>query len=129
VAALVFDAGGLIALDRGDRAVGALLAVAAQSGAEAVTSSACIAQVWRAPARQARLARALVGFREWPLDPPRARRCGLLLADTGTADIADIADAAIVLLVQDGDTVLTSDPGDLKRLLEATGARARIRTV
>ncbi len=126
MAALVFDAGGLIALDRGDRAVGALLAVAAQSGAEAVTSSACIAQVWRAPARQARLARALVGFREWPLDPPRARRCGLLLADTGTADIAD---AAIVLLVQDGDTVLTSDPGDLKRLLEATGTRARIRTV
>ena len=59
-------------------------------------------------------------------EPPRARRCGLLLADTGTADIAD---AAVALLVQDGDTVLTSDPGEIKRLLEATGTRARIRTV
>jgi hypothetical protein len=126
VVALVFDTGGLIALDRGDRAVGAMLAAAAQSGAEAVTSSACVAQAWRAPARQARLARALAGFLEWPLDPPRARRCGLLLADTGTADIAD---AAVALLAQDGDTVLTSDPGDLERLLDATGTRARIRTV
>jgi hypothetical protein len=76
--------------------------------------------------RQARLARALAGFLEWPVDPPRARRCGLLLADTGTADIAD---AAVALLAQDGDTVLTSDPGDIKCLLEATGTRARIRTV
>jgi hypothetical protein len=126
VAALVFDTGGLIALDRGDRAVGAMLAAAVRDGSEAVTSSACVAQAWRAPARQARLARALAGFLEWPVDPPRARRCGLLLADTGTADIAD---AAVALLAKDGDTVLTSDPGDTKRLLEAIGTRARIRTV
>ncbi len=126
MAALVFDTGGLIALDRGDRAVGALLAAAAQDGTEAVTSSACVAQAWRAPVRQARLARALTGFIEWPVDPPRARRCGLLLADTGTSDIAD---AAVALLAQDGDTVLTGDPVDIERLLEAIGARARIRVV
>jgi hypothetical protein len=126
VAALVFDAGALIALDRGDRAVGALLAVAAQDGTEAVTSSACVAQVWRNPARQARLVRALAGFLEWPLDPLRARRCGLLLADARTSDIADVA---IVLLVQGGDTVLTSDPRDIEHLLETTGTDARIRTV
>jgi hypothetical protein len=124
--ALVFDAGALIALDRGDRAVGAMLDIAAQEGIETVTSSACIAQVWRAPARQARLARALAGFLEWPLDPPRARRCGLLLADSGTSDIAD---AAITLLVQDGDTILTSDPDDIEHMLDAAGTRARIRTV
>lgn len=40
-----------------------------------------------------------------------------------------VADAAVALLAQDGDTVLTSDPGDTKRLLEAIGTRARIRTV
>jgi hypothetical protein len=126
MAALVFDAGALIALDRGDRAVGALLALALQQDVEAITSSACIAQVWRDPARQAKLTRALDGFLEWSLDPMRARRCGLLLADTGTSDIAD---AAITLLVQDGDTVLTSDPRDIKRLLDSTGINARIRTV
>jgi hypothetical protein len=126
VAALVFDAGGLIALDRGDRAVGALLAVAAQDDVDAITSSACIAQVWRDPARQARLTRALASFLEWPLDSACARRCGVLLAQTGTSDIAD---AAVSLLAGDGDIVLTSDPQDIQRLLDATGADARIGTV
>jgi hypothetical protein len=126
VAALVFDAGALIALDRGDRAVGALLAIAAQDGVDAITSSACIAQVWRDPARQARLTRALAGFLEWPLEEACARRCGLLLARTGTSDIAD---ASVSLLARDGDTVLTSDPQDIGRLLDATGVTARVHTV
>jgi hypothetical protein len=126
VAALVFDAGALTALDRGDRVVGALLAVAAQQGTEAITSSACVAQAWRAPARQARLTRALAGFLEWPLDPAQARRCGLLLARAGTSDIAD---AAVALLARDGDTVLTSDPQDIQRLLDTNGTAARTRTV
>jgi hypothetical protein len=126
MAAVVFDAGALIALDRGDRTVIALLAVAAQQGHEAITSSACVAQVWRDPARQAKLTRALGGFLERPLDTLSARSCGLLLARTGASDIAD---AAIALLAHDGDTVLTSDPDDLKRLLDATDTDARIRTV
>jgi hypothetical protein len=126
MAALVFDAGALIALDRGDRGVGVMLAAAAQDGIEAITSSACIAQVWRDPVRQAKLTRALVNFLEWPLDPPRARRCGVLLAKARTSDIAD---AVIALLAQDGDTILTSDPADIKHLLDAAGTNARIHTV
>ncbi len=126
MAALVFDASALIALDRGERAIGALLAVAARSGDEASTSSACVAQVWRDPARQARLTRALAGFVERPLDPLAARRCGLLLADSATSDVVD---AALALLVASGDTVLTSDPQDIGRLLDARGVNARIRTV
>jgi hypothetical protein len=126
MAALVFDAGALISLDRGDRTVGALLASAAQEGIEAVTSSACVAQAWRDPPRQARLTRALAGFVEQPLDPSSARRCGLLLAGSHTSDIAD---AAIALLTQDGDTILTSDPGDIKHLLMAAERNARVCTV
>jgi hypothetical protein len=126
MAALVFDAGALIALDRGDRTVIALLAAAGQQGSEAITSSACIAQVWRDPARQVKLTRALDGFLEWSLDPISARRCGLLLASTATSDIAD---AAIALLAQDGDTILTSDPTDIKHLLDSAGTNARIHTV
>lgn len=126
MAALVFDAGGLIALERGDRAIGALLSVAARDGVEAITSSACVAQAWRDPVRQVRLTRALAGFTEWPLDSAQARRCGLLLARTHTSDIAD---AAITLLVHDGDTILTSDPKDVQRLLDANATAARIRTV
>jgi hypothetical protein len=126
MAALVFDAGGLIALDRGDRAMGALLAAAARDGVEALTSSACVAQVWRDPARQARLLRALEGFLERPLDPTCARRCGLLLAGSRTSDVAD---AAISLLVEDGDTIVTSDPEDIKRLLSTAETDARVMAV
>jgi hypothetical protein len=126
MAALVFDSGALIALERGDRGVAALLVAAAEGGAEAVTSSACVAQVWRNPARQARLTRALAGFVERELDPRRARDCGALLARSETRDIAD---AAVSLLADNGDTVLTSDPRDIEHLLSAAGTRARVRSV
>ncbi|MGH2911034.1 MAG: hypothetical protein ACRDJ3_01015 [Solirubrobacteraceae bacterium] len=126
MAALVFDSGALIALERGDRAVAVLLATAVRSGAEAVTSTACVAQVWRNPARQARLTRALVGFVEQDLDRARARDCGSLLAHSGTNDVVD---ASVSLLARDGDTVLTSDPHDIARLLKARGIHAQVRAV
>jgi hypothetical protein len=126
MAAVVFDAGALIALERGNRHVGAMLAAAAKNGTEARTSSTCVAQVWRNLTRQARLARALAGFVECDLDTRAARDCGVLLARSETTDIAD---AAVSLLAGDGDTLLTSDPEDIKRLLDATGTRARIRSV
>jgi hypothetical protein len=126
MAAIVFDTGGLIALDRGDRKIGALLASAAASGVEAVTSTACVAQAWRDPARQARLARALAGFLECSLDPVTARGCGRLLARAG---MVDVVDAALVLLVETGDTVVTSDPLDITRLLDVAGTRARVRVI
>lgn len=126
MATLVFDAGALIALERGDRAVAAMLVAAATSGAEATTSSTCVAQVWRDPARQVRLTRALAGFVERDLDARGARACGALLARSGTTDIAD---AAVSLLARDGDTLLTSDPEDIKRLLDAAGTRALVRSV
>lgn len=126
MAALVFDSGALIALERGDRRVAALLVAAVAGGAEAVTSCACVAEVWRDPARQARLTRALRGFRERSLDPKQARACGVLLAKAGTSDVAD---AALCQLARDGDTVLTSDPRDIAALLQASGTRAHVHTV
>ena len=126
MAALIFDAGALIALERGDRAVAALLVAAAESGTEAMTSSACVAQVWREPARQTRLVRALAGFVECEVNARRARDCGTLLARSRTRDIAD---ASVSLLAHDGDTLLTSDPKDIGQLLDAAGTRARIRAV
>lgn len=126
MAAVIFDAGGLIALDRGKREVGALLVAAAEAGVEVRTSAACVAQVWREPARQAKLARALRGFVEHSLDPATARECGRLLA---RANASDVVDAALALLVEDGDTVVTSDRNDIARLLDAAGTRARLRVV
>jgi hypothetical protein len=126
MAAIVLNAGALIALDRGQREVGALLAAAADAGVEVKTSAACVAQAWREPSRQARLTLALGGILECPLDSRTARACGLLLARTGTSDVVD---AALTLIVGTGDTVLSSDRADIARLLDALGRRARLRSV
>ena len=43
---------------------------------------------------------------------------GILLARAGTSDAID---AAVVALAEDGDRILTSDPDDIDRLVEAAG--------
>lgn len=123
MAALVFDSGGLIAIERRDRRVGALLELAARDGIEVTTCATCVAQVWRDPARQALLTRALAGIVEQPLDPARARRVGLLLAAAGASDVVD---ASVASLAGSADALVTSDPGDLASLVACGGADVRI---
>jgi cystathionine beta-lyase/cystathionine gamma-synthase len=64
------------------------------------------------------LARALRGVEVEPLDDELGRAAGVLLARTG---MADAIDAAVVALAEDGDRILTSDPDDIDRLVEAAG--------
>ena len=52
------------------------------------------------------------------LDEALGRRAGLLL---GRAGRRDVVDAALVALAVDGDTILTSDVGDLEPLAQAAG--------
>jgi hypothetical protein len=126
MAALILDTGALIAIDRADRRVGAMLHEAARHQIDAITSTTCVAEAWRDPARQARLARALAGVIERSLDPAAARECGMLLRRTRTSDITD---AAVALLGAADDVVLTSDAGDIEQLLESIRTGARIRAI
>lgn len=118
--ALLLDAGALIALDRGDRIVTAFLEDAQLLQVQVRTTSGTVAQVWRNGARQARLARVLTGVDEETLTTEVSRRVGLLLAAASTADVID---ASLIDLANDGDEVLTSDPDDLAHLAEAAGKR------
>jgi len=52
-----------------------------------------------------------------------APRAGELL---GAAGGTDVVDALVALAARGADTVLTSDPADITRLLEARGQRARV---
>lgn len=124
--ALILASGALIAIERGERQIGAILHQAARAGIDVITSTACVAEVWRDPARQARLSRALAGIVEVPLDSVAARACGALLALTSTSDIAD---ATIAALTRDDDAVLASDPGDIRTLVSARGTSASVRRV
>lgn len=113
---ITLDAGGLIALDKGDRRVLALLARATARHMRVTIPATALAQAIRRPASQARLARLvrqpttdLVA-----LDGPDATTVGLLLAITRTSDIVD---AHVVLCARSADQlVVTSDAGDLRRL-------------
>lgn len=113
---ITFDAGGLIALDRNDRKVVALIARVAERGMRITIPATALAQAMRSPARQARLSRLMrqTGTDLVALDGPDATAAGLLLARTATSDIVD---AHVVVCAQRaGQAVITSDPADLRRI-------------
>ena len=113
---ITFDAGGLIALDRNDRRVVALVARGTERGMRLTIPATALAQAMRNPARQARLSRLIrqAGTDLVPLDGPDATAVGLLLGRTGTADIVD---AHVVVCAQRaGQAVVTSDPADLRQM-------------
>lgn len=115
---LLLDAGALIAYERRSRTVRALVEEAQRRDERVCTSTAVVAQVWRGGPRQARLTLLLRGVDEVPLTSARARPIGALLAMSGTADVVD---ASVVDIANDGDEVLTSDPQDIGSLAEAAG--------
>ena len=53
------------------------------------------------------------------VDDRLARDAGVLLGRSGTVDPIV---ATLVLVAESGDRILTSDPGDLRRLADAAGA-------
>lgn len=113
---ITFDAGGLIALERGDRRVVALLARAAERGRRVTVPATALAQVIRRPVRQARLARLIrqTSTDLVALDGPDATATGLLLATSGTDDIVD---AHVVICARRAEqVVVTSDADDLRQL-------------
>jgi hypothetical protein len=120
---LVLDSGALIAFERGDRQVAALLEAARRRSDRVLSSSGCVSQSWRDGARQARLARLLAGVDERALNPAASRAVGALCA---RARLDDVVDAHVALLTHDGDVVLTSDQKDLKHLLRVHGVKADV---
>jgi hypothetical protein len=116
MAGLTLDAGALIAFERNDRRVVALLARALEHGWTLTVPAGVVGQVWRDGRRQARLARLLAAdeLEIEALDDRRAREAGQLCGARGTADVID---ASVVLGARSrGDRIATSDPEDLQRL-------------
>ena len=113
---VTFDAGGLIALDRGDRRVLTLLARAAERRMRVTIPATALAQAMRSPARQARLTRLIrqASTDLVALDGPDATATGLLLARSRTSDIVD---AHVVICARRAEqAVVTSDADDLRRI-------------
>lgn len=122
----VLDAGALVAIDRGDRVIGAQLRVLQRQRTPLRASAAVVGQVWRDGRKQANLARVLAGVGIEALGPGDGKRIGELLARAG---LADVVDAHVALLAAPADLVLTSDPADIRTLLEARTIPARVHSV
>ena len=121
---LVLDAGALVAVERANRDTIALIKQELLAGRTPLTHGGVVGQVWRGGSgRQANLARLLPALDIAGLDDTLGRRAGILL---GRARMADVIDAALVLLATDGDFLLTSDPNDLERLAASAGLHVDI---
>ncbi|MGH2880156.1 MAG: hypothetical protein ACRDK4_11200 [Solirubrobacteraceae bacterium] len=116
--ALILDAGALIAADRDDRELLAKLRMAEQSGFQLRSTGVVIAETWRdGGGRQARLARLLKAVDVVAVDEALGRLAGQLLGKSKTSDPAD---ATVVAIGETGDRILTSDAGDMRRLVKAS---------
>jgi predicted nucleic acid-binding protein len=113
VSGLTLDAGALIAAERGDRRMIALLERALVRGAVLAIPAGALAQAWRADPRQHRL-HLMIGDEKSvvvPLDRDEALRVGAICARTGAADIVDVSVASCA--ARRGHPVVTTDPDDI----------------
>lgn len=118
---MILDAGAFVALERNDRAMWRRLKGALIADEPPVTHGGVVGQVWRGgKGRQVVLSRALQSVDAVPLTADLGRQAGLLLTASGANDVVD---AAVVALADHGDHIVTSDPGDIARLVESSGRR------
>jgi predicted nucleic acid-binding protein len=113
---LVLDAGALIALERGDKRMIALLQRALIQGRTFRVAAGVVGQVWRDGRVQAILSRFLSSeaVQIVPLNEQLARACGELCR---VANSVDVIDASVVVLARERrEPIVTSDPDDLRRL-------------
>jgi predicted nucleic acid-binding protein len=113
---LLLDAGALIAVDRGDRRVLALLEAARDADLRLSVTAPVVSQAWRDGRRQTRLA-ALLKQPEVEMLPFAATDARAVGEVVRLSRHPDVVDVHITLLArQRGETVVTSDASDLRRV-------------
>ena len=123
---LILDAGGILALARGDELARAVLERAVDQGYVVVIPTPVLAQVHRGGRDRAGVDRIVNRVNALlPTSEAIARRAGELQAKTGTTDAVD-AIVAAEALTSVPSIILTSDPGDLARLLEGEPESSRV---
>jgi len=112
----VFDAGALIAFERGNPRMRALVREMMRTGTKLVVPAGVVAQVFRDRRRQVAL-NALLDQESSVvpvMDRTLAEAIGTLCGRVGTSDVVD---ASVVLVARrERATVVTSDSGDLRAL-------------
>lgn len=121
---MTYDAGALIAADRGERRMWARHHALLLRRVVPTVPAPVVAQSWRGSARQAQLARLLTGCNVEALDDGQARAVGALAA---RAAANDIVDATVVEgALRRGDLVVSSDEDDLQAIAAAVGTQLEV---
>ena len=120
---LVLDAAALIALEQNERPMWARLKAAHRDEEIPVTHAGVLGQVWRGGPRQARLSQALGGLDVRAVDRALGRAAGELL---GRTSLSDVIDAALALLAENGDDIVTLDRNDFRILAGALGRHVEL---
>ncbi len=121
---VTYDAGALIAADRGERRMWARHRALLALREVPTVPAPVVAQSWRGGGRQALLARLLAGCDVEALDHVRARSVGSLAA---RAAVTDIVDACVVEgAIRRHDLVVSLDEDDLQAIAAAVDRRLEV---
>ena len=123
---VVYDAGVLIAADRGERLVWAEHRVLLEAGLVPLVPAPVVAQASRT-SRQAQMRRLLRGCEVVAFDETAAHRAGALLGKSRTSDVVD-ASVAVVAIGHDA-SIVSDDARDIVRLLAAGHSKLTVRSV
>ncbi|HEV8561172.1 MAG TPA: PIN domain-containing protein [Actinophytocola sp.] len=121
---IVYDAGALVAAERGDRRLRTLHDQALLARTTILVPAPVVAQAWRNGAKQARLSRLLDGCTITPTDEEVAKAAGVLLCASRTSDVVDAI--VVVTALPLGALVFTSDADDLNKLAHAANAELEL---
>jgi hypothetical protein len=125
---VTYDTGALVAAERNDRRMWALHAGILAEEVTPTVPAPVLAQAWKGGGpRQASLARLLAMCFTEALSDEQARQVGVLVARARHRDIVDVT--VVEGALRRGDAVITSDRGDLERVVAAVGSSLRIEDV
>ena len=128
MAGVTYDSGALVAGERNDRRMWALHLGFIAEEVVPVVPAPVLSQAWRGGARQASLARMLVGCDVEEMSADQARHVGEL---AGRCRHDDVVDVTVVegAVRRGGDVVVTSNESHIRTIAEAAGNRLRIEIV
>jgi len=126
---LVLDSGGVSSIADGSSLARAVLDRARRDGWLGVIPAPVLVEVHTGRRGHARIDRVLNAVDMLiPTSPDRAKEAGELRSISGVMDVVDALVVAEAVAVQPA-VILTSDPDDIGRLVEAAGASARVRVI
>jgi predicted nucleic acid-binding protein len=121
----IYDAGALIAAERGTRRFALRHRGWLELGVSPIVPVIVLAQIWTGEARHVFLHRALQTCEIETFDEERARAVGRLRALCGHSDIVDVS--VVEAAIRHGGPIITSDPGDIATVVNSVPNRFRPR--